>query len=115
VAILYLNTGFVLLEQGRAEDAEGVWRKGLQASGGDPSLAYNLGQLYRSRGEPRRAFEVLMTSLCRFPEDVDLYVAMGDLWAHQNSPQKAGMYFRAAARLAPDRPDIRQKAEGPGP
>ena len=100
--------GFVLLEKGDTEEALEVWQRGSRACGGDPSLAYNLSQLYRSRGETTKAFEVMIASLCMFPDDVDLMAGLGELWEALGNTAKARRYYRSAGRLAPGRTDIQQ-------
>jgi tetratricopeptide (TPR) repeat protein len=59
----YSQSAMSLHQQGKAEEAEGHYLKALSLGRQDPALSYNLGNLYREKGELEKAEEAYRSSL----------------------------------------------------
>jgi tetratricopeptide (TPR) repeat protein len=59
----YFQAGMSLHGQGKADEAEGYYLKALASGRQEPALSYNLGNLYRERGELGKAEEAYRSAL----------------------------------------------------
>jgi tetratricopeptide (TPR) repeat protein len=60
--------GEILIDSGKAQEAEAEWRRALQLDPGHPRALLRLGELYLSRGETDHAIAAFETALLHSPE-----------------------------------------------
>jgi tetratricopeptide (TPR) repeat protein len=89
-----------LLDQGQAEEAKNVLRKGLEAAPGASDLSLMLSVL-----EPAEGVLVLQGAIQRQPRDPRLYTALAELQLQAGKAWEAQGLARKALKLSPQRKD----------
>jgi tetratricopeptide (TPR) repeat protein len=95
----WLGRGFALHQAGRLAEAERAYREGLQVSGDDPALLYNLGVLLedlKRKGEAVKAYE---TALRGDPRMADGHYNLALLYEELARPRDAIRHMATYRRL----------------
>jgi predicted Zn-dependent protease len=85
--------GIAAGKQGRAEEAEMLFRKALQSNPSLAAASVNLAQLYKERGDGERALRALEDGLAHAPREPHLLIEAARLLADR------GQFVEAARRL----------------
>jgi tetratricopeptide (TPR) repeat protein len=106
----HCNLGFVLLEQGKALEAETALRRAIVLDATIADAHYMLGQILQGRGEAARAIDAFEQALLH---DAELPFAYRDLcfaYLDQKAPDKALELLDKALSLYPDFPPLQYLA-----
>jgi len=95
------NIGLILMELGRAPEAEAEFKKALELDPNFVPAAVTLADLYRGLGRDAEAEPVLRKLLARSPSAAAAHLSLG-LWLVRHGRHEASAEFRQAADLAPE-------------
>lgn len=101
-AAAYLNLGRALHESGRLDEAEGAYRRGIDACPCDPLLRFNLGVLLEDLGEDADALACYEAALEQDPALADAHYNLALLHERAGRRRDALRHFSAYRRLALD-------------
>jgi tetratricopeptide (TPR) repeat protein len=101
-AAAHLNLGRALHEVGRFDEAEGAYRRGLDACPRDPLLCFNLGVLLEDLGEDTEARECYEAAIAEDPALADAHYNLALLHERAGRRRDALRHFSAYRRLALD-------------
>lgn len=99
------NLGLVLHESGRFDEAEACFRRLLALDPADVDSLFHLGALCQRNGRTAEAAETYRVALRHAPENVHLWMRLGEVGIAQFSERSlrdAADCFRRALRLQPD-------------
>jgi tetratricopeptide (TPR) repeat protein len=95
----WINLGRLLHEQGKLEDAESVYRRGLTACGPDALLSFNLGVLLEDLRQPAAALEAYQSAVSEDPNLADCHYNLARLYESFGKPQHAIRHLGQYRRL----------------
>ena len=95
----WINWGRLLHEQGRTEEAEGVYRRALEHAGPDSLLMFNLGVLLEDLGRTGPALEAYQSALGEDPNLADCHYNLARLYEFLGKPQHAIRHLGQYRRL----------------
>ncbi len=101
-----LQLGNQLLQQGRYEEAESIYREILIHTPDSPAVQSNLGATLREAGRLEEAIDCFKAALQFQPDFVDAMLNLGTTYQDLDRPSEALEAFQAALRLQPDKVDI---------
>jgi tetratricopeptide (TPR) repeat protein len=85
----WINWGRLLHEQGRTQEAESIYRRGLEKSGPDSLLMYNFGVLLEDLGQPDSALVAYTKAIDEDPTLADCHFNLARLYESLGKPQHA--------------------------
>jgi len=100
----HINRGYALHYAGRLQEAETLYRKGLEAYGDDPVLLYNLGVLLEDLGRGKEALVRYQTALAGDPAFADCHYNVALLYKGLGRPKEAIRHLAQYRRLTRGRP-----------
>lgn len=95
----WINLGRLLHEQGKAAEAEGVYRRALTQVGPDPLLLFNQGVLLEDQGKTAAALAAYQTALAGDPDLADCHYNLARLYESLGKPQHAIRHLGQYRRL----------------
>lgn len=95
----WINWGRLLHEQGQTAQAEAVYRRGLEHSGQDPLLLFNLGVLLEDLGRTGPALEAYQTAIGEDPTLADCHYNLARIYESLDKPQHAIRHLGQYRRL----------------
>jgi tetratricopeptide (TPR) repeat protein len=98
-AAAHLNLGRTLHEQGRLDEAETAYRRGVDACPGDPLLRFNLAVLLEDRGDESGALQCYDAALAHDPSLADAHYNLALLHERAGRRREALRHFSAYRRL----------------
>jgi tetratricopeptide (TPR) repeat protein len=98
-AAAWTNLGRLLHEQGRMEEAEAVYRRGLDACGPDALLLFNLGVVLEDLRRTSAALEAYQSAIGEDPTFADCHYNLARLYESFGKPQHAIRHLGEYRRL----------------
>jgi Tetratricopeptide repeat/MerR HTH family regulatory protein len=98
-AAAWINLGRLLHEQGRLEEAERVYRRGLDACGPDGVMYFNLGVVLEDLRQPQAALEAYKSAIGEDPSLADGHYNLARLYETSGKPQHAIRHLGQYRRL----------------
>jgi tetratricopeptide (TPR) repeat protein len=96
----YINLGRLLHERGKLEDAEAVYRDGLDECGPDATLLFNLAVLQEDLRRPQQAIESYRAALDVDPTLADAHFNLARLYEANGSKREALRHWSAFRKLS---------------
>lgn len=101
----HYNLATLLRREGRFDEADAQFWQAVDAGIADPEVTIVRSALdYRERGETRRAAQMFLEGLKRFPRSVPLLLNAGVFFGEQGELARARDLLTTAVRLAPENP-----------
>src|SRR5204863_131595 len=97
--LIVLRTARALLEAGRTEEADAVYRQALAQIGPDPLLLFNQGVLLEDLGRSAAALAAYQTALEGDPDLADCHYNLARLYEALGKPQHAIRHLGQYRRL----------------
>ncbi|WP_413167434.1 tetratricopeptide repeat protein [Capilliphycus salinus ALCB114379] len=98
----YMNLGASLLLEGQYEEAEKVYRQGIELQPDDPWVHCNLGRSLLYQGKVEEAIPHLQNTIEIEPNLAEAYYNLGNAFTRQNRFEEAVNAYRKAIELEPD-------------
>jgi len=95
----HINAGCLLHEAGRLAEAEGAYRRGLEACGSEPLLLFNFGVLLADLDRKSEAFEAYEAALRAQPDFADCHYNLALLCEELEKPREAIRHMARYRRL----------------
>ena len=98
-----LMTGHTLYEQGRYQEAKGIFEGFVVLDPANPYLHAVLGSIYQKEGRLAAAFDRYSTAVIIFPGDINSYANRGEILLKQGKLPEAAADFKKAIALDPEK------------
>ena len=93
--------GLIALDKGQPENAEKIFREGLEYDPSSQSILVNLGVSLSKQGKNKPAIDVFNRALKRSPDDTDIHINLADALKY-DSPTTARNHINAALLQKPE-------------
>ena len=98
--------GFAYVNTGRTDDAVDAYRRALELSPEDATIANDYGAALRQQGNLDEALRVLTFAVERMPQLAFAHWNLGEIYSYRSDWQRAAGHFAAAIRIVPDNADM---------
>jgi tetratricopeptide (TPR) repeat protein len=100
------NYAITLKKLGQLDKAETLLKLTLTLVPTDPTVHYNLGNIYLAKQQLLEAQEQLQQAINLKPDFAEAYYQLGLVFAKQNNAQQASMQWKRFIQLAPNNPKV---------
>lgn len=100
-----VSEGINLAEQGRFEQALGLYQKALALNPEDSSIYFNLGGLFRELGQIEKAADSYEKALSLHPDDAEGNILLGLLYTQLRRAKDAEACYKKAFTFEPNTPE----------
>jgi len=102
----YIGLATLLMEKGRNEDAIEVLEKAESLGGKSPEMLLKLGEAFENAGNLESAMERLQEAARAYPENGDIWVALGRVQNQNNKPAEAEISLRRALEIGGEKEPV---------